>query len=103
MPQQNWASTLQSFSILSDNKMEKIMNPQVYNVSSPALKDDYPSSIFNDKQFELTSQNKESWRLILLWHQKKEKRIRIEQSDSDLTLQVLFHILCSLLNSAFLT
>ena len=34
---------------------------------------------------------------------KKGKENQNQQSDSDLTLQVLFHILCSLLNSAFLT
>lgn len=37
LPQQNWLSTLQSFFALLDVKM-KIMDPQVYDVSSPALK-----------------------------------------------------------------
>lgn len=37
LPQQNWLSTLHSFFALLDVKM-KIMDPQVYDVSSPALK-----------------------------------------------------------------
>ena len=90
LPQQNWTSTLHSLFPLSEVQME-IINPQVFNVSLPALKviwrkitTLWASSMTNNLNWrgKVFSQNKENWTLMLLC-KKKWKRIRI---DSSLTL-----------------
>lgn len=74
MPLQNWTSTLQNLFALLQVKMEKIINPQVYDVSLPALKGNWRkitilwvSYMKNNLNWrgKVFSQNKESLTLML--------------------------------------